>query len=269
MDHYREFAQNLIAAHPQSRTASGVLDGRTFWIKRPAAPKARIWHSLQKAIAALTRMPILRATVSRGGSASLRAEAARLKLFGEAGLRVPAIRGLYDDMMVMDDSGQSLNALLDSAAEDERKQFLFQAASALAAIHHAGFAHGRPYLRDMTWDGETVGFLDLEEDPAQVMPLSDAKARDVWIFLASASRYARVNGSKLCYDDRLILALMEDYARAGGEDTLGSLRHFTFFLRPVRKLLERPFWWRKIGTDARQAVFVTGCLEKYFDGYKL
>jgi len=259
---YHDFGVCLLSAHPNSRTISGEHDGRTLWIKQTVPPKARIWHTVQKLVAAAFGLPILRATVSEGGSHSLKMEADRLAQFKQLGFHVPDVIAVYDDIMVMTDAGPQLRARLDQTTDSETRITDLKAAiNALAALHKAGLAHGRPYMRDMTWDGKNIGFLDLEENPVLVMPLATAQARDLWIFLSAASRYARRPGNKMHYEDALILDLFNEYKKSADPKILEELKEFVLFMRPLRKLLDRKLLWKKIGTDARQSVFVNRCLE--------
>lgn len=261
MDYYN-FGISLISKHPESRTIRGEIDGRVLWIKQTVPPKARIWHRLQKALAAIFAKPILRGTVSEGRAENLRAEADRLRLFKERGFHVPEVLAVYDEFMVLVDAGPQLRASLDETKDlAVREQTLLTAIRALADLHTAGLAHGRPYMRDMTWDGRTIGFLDLEEDPVKVMPLAAAQARDVWIFLSAASRYARPAGQKMVYEPAIIHALLAEYQKTANPETLKELRAFVTFLRPIRRLLDNDFLWPKIGTDARQSVFINRCIE--------
>ncbi len=260
---YQEFGTCLISAHPKARTISGDHAGQRLWIKQSVPPKARIWHTLQRTLAAILGMPILRATVSAGRHESLVAEAARLKQFADKGFHVPQVLAIYQDMLVMTDAGPQFRTWLDTTLDlTQRKTGLATAMLSLADLHSQGLAHGRPYMRDMTWDGKTIGFLDLEEDPVLVMPLATAQARDVWIFLSAASRYARKPGDKRTYEPGLIESLFETYREKADPKVLDELRHFVCSLSGLGRFLEHPLLWKKIGTDARQSVFVTRTLER-------
>lgn len=255
---YLEFGTCLISAHPKSRTISGDYQGRKLWIKQSVPPKARIWHYLQKILAAILGMPILRATVSAGHHENLLAEANRLRLFAEKGFHVPEVVAIYPDILIMTDAGPQLRQWLDNTL-DQIKRFdaLHCAMDALANLHAGGLAHGRPYMRDMTWDGTKVGFLDLEENPVTVMPLATAQARDIWIFLSAASRYARKPGDKAQYQPGLIETLFKTYCENAAPAVLAELKDFVRPLTPLGRFLSHPYLWKKIGTDARQSVFVT------------
>jgi tRNA A-37 threonylcarbamoyl transferase component Bud32 len=267
MTDYLNFGACLITADPKSRTICGELDGQKIWVKQTVPPKARIWHKLQRFLASLLGQPILRATVSAGGPENLRAEAKRLKMFQERGFKVPEVLAVYDDLLVMTDAGPQLRAVLDSTMDkDARHNILKTTMRAMSALHQAGLAHGRPYMRDMTWDGKDIGFLDLEEDPVTVMPLVTAQARDIWIFLSAASRYARCPGDKAKYEPELIRILFNEYKSGASKQVLKELQDFVLFLEPLRKLLDRKMLWKKIGTDARQSVFINRCLAACLEG---
>lgn len=105
-----------------------------------------------------------------------------------------------------------------------------------------------------------IGFLDLEENPVAVMPLSCGQARDIWLFLGSATRFARDRDDKCIYHEELIGELWQEYAAHTDPAILPALEKFVRFMDPLRALLEKPFVWRKIGNDARQSVFVTSCI---------
>lgn len=259
--HYLDIGAKLLQENPQSRTLHGLIDGQKIWFKQATPPKARIWHYLQRGLSIILPLPILRSTVSAGGETALRAETARMIFFKEQGFHVPEVLASNSQMFAMTDLGPQFREVLDNAAPDDYLPLLKKAIQTMARLHRAGLAHGRPYMRDMTWDGEQIGFLDLEEDPLHVMPLPAAQARDVWIFLSAASRYARRRGEKTIFEGPLIGALYDEYAAHGTPETLAELRRFVLFLRPLRRLLDRKIFWNHIGQDARQAVYVNRCLE--------
>lgn len=263
MTDYLQFGQNLTTTHPESRTMYGILDGQRIWIKQICPPKARIWHALQKILAAALRQPILRCTVSPGGPDALAREAERLITFKARGFHVPDVLARNEQMLILSDAGPQLREWLDKNKDAHaRKDVLQEATRALARVHKAGMTHGRPYVRDMTWDGTRIGFLDLEEDPVRVMPLPCGQARDIWLFLGSAARFARVPDNKYIYEETLIRDLWTEYARHTDQQVIRALEKFVHFLNPLRGWLESDFMWRHIGNDARQSVFITGCLYK-------
>jgi hypothetical protein len=262
MNEYLQFGQGLIASRPASRTLCGELEGRRIWIKKTVPPKARIWHGLQKLIAFLLRRPILRSTVSEGGGGSLHMEAARLAEFRAKGFHVPEVLAVSDEMLVLTDAGPQLREVLDKTEDEaQRLALLKKAVAELARLHAARMVHGRPYMRDMTVEGGRIGFLDLEENPLRVMPLRAGQARDIWIFLSAACRYARVPGPVPAYREDVIKAVFAEYAAAALPETLAELGSFVRFLEPLGRLLQNHLW-QQIGTDARQSVFTNYCLSE-------
>jgi tRNA A-37 threonylcarbamoyl transferase component Bud32 len=258
-DDVLSFAAQIVAQQPYNR-AIGVLHGtRRIWIKQAAPYRARLWHRVQAALALILRWPILRPTASPGGGVALMQEAERLHRFKACGIAVPDVLAQDGHMLVLADLGPQLQSCLDSCTDPEtRRMLLHRALEALAQLHRAGLCHGRPYLRDMTWDGTRIGFLDLEEDPASIMPLPMAQARDIWIFLCSAAGLARGADDRLVYAPDLIDCLFQYYRNSGGDAAvMAALSHFVQRLAPLGRILRAPALWRRIGTDARQAVFVT------------
>ncbi len=262
------WGETMIARHPHSRTiyghyeAAGEGADAWFWVKQISPPNARIWHGIQKILAGILRQPILRCTVSPGGSAALAQEAGRLRDFRARGFRVPEVMALDDRMMILSDLGPQLRTCLDDMPDEPLRRGPLQAAArALAELHEAGLCHGRPYIRDMTLVEGMIGFLDLEEDPVPLMSLPVAQARDVWVFLAAVARFARKPGDKYTYETPLIAEVFEAYRGHAREDTLAELAKFVHALRPLRRLAQTKFLWPKIGNDARQAAFISGWLE--------
>lgn len=120
------------------------LGGRRYWIKRPEVLSLR-WR-LQKGNptrAFARERRIHRDLLARGAP-------------------VPPILAEAESYIVLPDSGPSLEALLTDASPDERLRAFRAAGVALAGLHGAGLAHGRPLPRDLCWDGTQITFLDFE-----------------------------------------------------------------------------------------------------------
>ena len=133
------------AARPGAPRIEPVeLGGRRYWIKRPEVLSLR-WR-LQK-------------------GNPLRAFARERRIHRDLlarGAPVPPILAEDDSYIVLPDSGPSLEALLADAPPDERLRAFRAAGVALAGLHAAGLAHGRPLPRDLCWDGTQITFLDFE-----------------------------------------------------------------------------------------------------------
>lgn len=120
------------------------LGGRRYWIKRPEVLSLR-WR-LQKGDPARSfarERRIHRDLLARGAP-------------------VPQIIAEADTYIVLPDSGPTLESLLAKAPPEERLRAFHAAGVALAGLHGAGLAHGRPLPRDLCWDGTQITFLDFE-----------------------------------------------------------------------------------------------------------
>ncbi|WP_170753418.1 hypothetical protein [Ruegeria lacuscaerulensis] len=103
------------------------------------------------------------------------------------GVPVPAVLLESDSYFVVEDAGHSLSALCGDplVAKVEKLAACIAAGQALARLHAADLAHGRPAFRDMCWDGRRIRFIDFEYfDPSQAGSIR--KARDIGIALLSA-----------------------------------------------------------------------------------
>ncbi len=141
-------ALDLLVAHATRPDAPRIepveLNGRRYWIKRPEVLSLR-WR-LQKGDPARSferERRIHRDLLARGAP-------------------VPPILAEADSYIVLPDSGPTLEALLADAPPDERLRAFRAAGAALAGLHAARLAHGRPLPRDLCWDGERITFLDFE-----------------------------------------------------------------------------------------------------------
>tara|TARA_R110000868_G_scaffold25196_1_gene98370 strand:+ start:54254 stop:55084 length:831 start_codon:yes stop_codon:yes gene_type:complete len=233
---------------------------RRIWIKQAVPPKAKGWHRLQRLAATLTGVALLRPTVSPGGEKGLFNEAKALCRFKRAGILVPDLVAETDHWIATGDNGAILQTVIEDAvkAGDENRiaQLVGMAGLALASLHKAGFAHGAPLLRNMTIrDDEMIGFIDFEEDPQDLMPLPDAQARDVLLFLFSIQR-----GFKRRPD--LLRSGWATYLDAAGSDApqLPPLTHIVGIIRPIYILLS-PFR-RWLGTDAINAMLAYRTLRR-------
>jgi len=116
----------------------------------------------------------------------LEAERAGLRVLGELGLPVARLVAEGPGYLATAEAGVALaDILADPAQGGARRLAGFSAAgAALAALHRAGVAHGRPALRDICWDGAQARFIDLERyrsGPAKPRRM----ARDLLILLHS------------------------------------------------------------------------------------
>ncbi|NKF22332.1 hypothetical protein [Solimonas marina] len=169
-------------------------EGRA-WLKLPGRPKWRFWHDLQRLLVMLIPAPMLRPTASRSGG-ELQHEGERIRRFRALALPAPEVLACGDAYLLTADAGPTLSRFL-AACDDRTAQRLavIRAAEALGRIHAAGEYHGRPFFKDIAYNGARVTFLDFEEDPLRVMSLADAQARDLCLFLLSLAKWRLCSGA--------------------------------------------------------------------------
>jgi tRNA A-37 threonylcarbamoyl transferase component Bud32 len=163
------------------------IDGAPAWLKdfdQPSPPK---WAGLQRAAHAVARLDLLKPAPTLAGPAGAAAEAGAIRRCREAGARVPEILWIKGARLALSDIGETLRDMQRRGAPAIADATM-AAAGELARLHRHGIVHGRPILRNMTWNGARVGFLDFEERPLEVMPIESAAARDVLLLLMSVGR---------------------------------------------------------------------------------
>ena len=160
------------------------LSDRSVWIKRQDAKVLPIWISLQGLVARLLRMPVLRPSPRLSPEAMQAREVERIRTFDAHGFPVPPLLYVSDRAMVLGDVRPTVQARMRDlkGSPQQHDALLVESAAALGALHAAGLCHGRPHVRDLFIADERIGFFDFEEDPAAVMPLATAQARDIALF---------------------------------------------------------------------------------------
>lgn len=132
--------------HPPQRVQRVAAGGRAVWLKQAEQLSLR-WR-LQK------------------GDTRRAFEADREGLHDLAALGLPVAQVVAEgpDFFATAEVGHSIAHLLRNAefAGPERIAACRAAGAALAALHRAGVAHGRPSIRDICWDGQVARFIDLE-----------------------------------------------------------------------------------------------------------
>lgn len=232
------------------------FNGQQAWSKRRPDTKETSWHRIQRVVTHVLP-PVFRPTVTSGGPESLRQEAERYRAFAAAGIRVPEVLSVSDDAIVISNAGTQLRGYLDRLTDEQKKRrVLHNAVEALGRLHQKGLCHGRPLLRDMTIENDQIAFIDLEEDPTSVMPLADAQARDIWLFL---------NGVAIDSDPKghLLQELFYTYEAEAPTVAVISLRSMVRFLQPFRWIagwLIAPF----AGQDVKRAIMANKALERAF-----
>ena len=166
-----------------------TLEGQRAWLKQYGEGSRAVALGLLNIIARRFHLDALRPPPHRGGDAAARTEARRLGELQAQGVNVPAVLGTGHAALVLGDNGSSFNTCLREADDVGRDRLVAAAMQAMADAHAQGAYFGQPLPRNLTWDGEHVGFIDFEEDPLEVMDLAQAQARDWLMFGYGVAKY--------------------------------------------------------------------------------
>ncbi|MFN3937805.1 MAG: lipopolysaccharide kinase InaA family protein [Gemmobacter sp.] len=107
----------------------------------------------------------LRWRIQKGDSVrAFEADRRALHILAAAGLPVAPIVAEGADYFATRDVGEPMSAMLrdETRAGADRIAAFAAAGAALAQLHSAGFAHGRPSIRDICWDGRQATLIDFE-----------------------------------------------------------------------------------------------------------
>ncbi len=214
--------------------SASVQFANGVWTKRPENKRnlARVLMAL------LVFIPILRPCYSTG---NLLRQGRRMQEFARAGVRVPRVVRCTEEELTTEHAGENLEVVLTGHAAVART-IVDQAGDALLDLHDRGLAHGRPFLRDMAWSSEGVVFLDLEEEPLQVMSIWTAQIRDLFLFVLSLTKAGVTDG--------WIISMLDRYLAERRPEFHAHLRRqwrlLTVLASPLRLV---PSSWR--GSDLR------------------
>ena len=166
-----------------------TLEGQRAWLKQYGEGSRAVALGLLNFVARRFHLDALRPPPHRGGDAARQTEARRLGELRAQGVNVPSVLGSGHAALVLGDNGSSFNTCLREADDAGRDTLVAAAMQAMAAAHARGAYFGQPLPRNLTWDGQSVGFIDFEEDPLEVMDLDQAQARDWLMFGYGVAKY--------------------------------------------------------------------------------
>lgn len=239
---------------PDKLIQSISYQNQTYWIKQRPFSKKNTWHSVQKILSHCIPLPILRPTVSQGGSQSLQQEARRITIFHENNIPAPELICQTPDYLLTKDCGLPLQALFNKInKEDQREPYLHKAAQSLSELHSKKLCHGRPSCKDLLLQNETLYWIDLEDDPLTVMSLAEAQARDLWLLMVDFAKYTQ-NKNTL---ETLWTGLLEK----AESESLMALKKFIKAQHPFKQVLKHfPVKW--VGKEIKRAILINTIYEK-------
>lgn len=196
----RDIAAEEMRTYPQERVISFYHEGKKYWIKKKQGNGRNRW-------------------VKASESHQFYYEAAHMMMAARLVPYVPDMVFLTDACMVLRDAGYTAAEWLRGGAGDgEKRHILYEAGAALARLHKAGLFHGRPALRDMTWNGKNLVFLDWENRPF-FKDLQSRQCMDVILFFQGMYRESWMQ-------ERWTESALAGYAAAGGDEMLQKVCAF-------------------------------------------
>ena len=165
-------------------------DGRVAWRKTYADGGTRRRIAALRWVARRLGANALLAPIPLGPAEACRTEQAMIRRLAAQGANVPEILHAGETELLLADLGPTLSQTCrDETNPRERSRLVALGLAALLALHQAGGYLSQAFARNMTVRGGRIGFIDLEEDPATMMSLAAAQARDVLFYAHSTARF--------------------------------------------------------------------------------
>ncbi|AZG73681.1 serine/threonine protein phosphatase [Shewanella livingstonensis] len=199
-DKFQQHVANVYRQHLGERVVLFEYQGKRYWLKQVEQLAGAMRLLKQNSVAALNK------------------EIGVLNVLSHLGAPVPAVVDFGVGYMVVEDVGDTINHVLDHTNETSWQPILNDASIALAKLHSMQFAHGRPALRDISWQAGEVRFIDFEANQ-QHKSLISQQIRDLLVFIHSLYRYIGPNNS-------VISQAINCYRLAGGEAIWQQAKQF-------------------------------------------
>lgn len=222
---------SLLAENVGVRICSFEFQGKKYWLKQA--------EILTGAMRWLKDDP----------QASLLVEQQALEELYVQGAAVPKIAMAGEGFIVIEDAGQVVSARIahSKIPNEQAKEMLVGAAKALAQLHSQALTHGRPALRDISWQHGKATFIDFE---AKQSGASDKlKQRDLLVFIHSLYRYIKPENPYFPF----IAEAIHCYRDAGGEaiwqgcqQRIKPWQWLNFIIAPIMPFAGkdlRPIYW--------------------------
>ena len=231
-----------IEAHEAARIFSFVDEetGRTVYVKQAEVVHHAAWLRFARWASIGLGVGILQPGEEPDGEKALRLEAGRLRRLQERGVAVPEVYAAGYNWIALYDAGENAASCVrsDAYTMEEKRRLITAAAETLASLHAMGLHHGRPHLKDMLWDGETISLLDFEDGYLIDVPREKRIMRDILFFIQSiykeAARQPAVDGDALAELALSVYAAKETYYASFAKEYVGSLTALYLMLGLLR-----------------------------------
>ncbi|QLE85895.1 MULTISPECIES: serine/threonine protein phosphatase [Shewanella] len=185
--------EQQLLEHAGERIVSFEHQGKRYWLKQA--------EKLTGAMRFLKQQPDI----------ALHKEIATLQSLAAKGAAVPQLVSHGSHYLVVADVGRTVTqwAYDPKTPKVQLQQVVVDSAIALAELHQLGLAHGRPALRDISWQDGQVAFIDFEANQSQ-QDIHDQQVRDLLVYIHSLYRYIGEH-------EDIVDAAIEAYRQAQGE----------------------------------------------------
>ncbi len=166
------------------------VDGQVAWCKQYVTENRRWRLAALNAFADRLGLDPLRAPPARSAIETCATELTMIRRLDALGMRVPRVLEAGPTHLLLSDLGLTLAECCRRTPDPaQRQQLIDTGFAALLELHRRGGYLSQAFARNLTLDDGTIGFIDLEQDPREVMSLSAAQARDVLFYVHSTARF--------------------------------------------------------------------------------
>ncbi|WP_301099157.1 protein kinase family protein [Otariodibacter sp.] len=177
-----EYAQKLLTEHKDERVFQFNFQGKLFWLKQPEHV-----HGVFRLLKPHPKESFLK-------------EIERLKFFSSKNAPIPKLVLFDNNFLILEDGGETVSHLLSENTDNLafKKELLLNSVKALNNLHKSDLIHGRPAIRDMTWDNHRILFIDFEVSSMN-KDLQWQKIRDMAIFFHGLCRKDFISDEEVKY----------------------------------------------------------------------
>jgi tRNA A-37 threonylcarbamoyl transferase component Bud32 len=168
-----------------------TFDGRPAWRKSYGPPRRLLRMLLLRWVARALRLtPLLPPPAPLTGSSACATERAAIEHLHAIGVCAPDVLAASETELVLSDLGQTLSARCKAESDPARREdWIRRGFEAIGDLHRRDGHVSQAFARNLVCSGDAIGFIDLEENPLEAMPLPAAQARDLLLYVSSTARF--------------------------------------------------------------------------------
>lgn len=179
---FENYVQSVLQEHKGKRIVSFEYENQRYWLKQPEYLEG-IWKLLKP-----------------HPKKAFQTEQNILQYLTEKQAPIPQLMCLGEDFLVLKDSGKTIShwVACENVSVEQKMMILEDGVKALISLHKKNLVHGRPALRDMTWNNGKVLFIDFESRSSN-KDIIWRKMRDTLIFIHSLGRSEHISDEQMCF----------------------------------------------------------------------